>query len=131
MKIYYAIALTLFLGSCKEVDLPTPESENIVGDWEWIASSGGIAGSFISADNVDYTKQLIFKDNGKYRKCTDNKKGSRGDFEIIIKENERYELTLDNEDLFGTLSLSFNGQDTINLYPTNCSDCFADTYVRK
>ena len=131
MKNVKVSMLLVFALGCKEVNLPTPESENIIGEWEWIASSGGIAGSFISADNVDYTKQLIFKDNGKYRKCTDNKKDSRGDFEIIIKENGRYELSLDNEDLLGTLNVSFFGQDTINLYSTNCSDCFADTYLRK
>jgi len=127
MKNYMFVLVSLLFFSCQEVDLPTPESENIIGEWEWIESSGGFSGTFIKASDVDYSKQLVFKENGKYRKCTNDKKDSRGDFEITDPTSGRYTLTLAKEESFGTFDLRFHGQDTISLYPKGCSDCFADT----
>jgi hypothetical protein len=126
-----SIATVMIIASCTKADLPTPESENIIGEWEWVESSGGIAGTLIKASDVDYSKQLVFKENGKYRKCTNDKKDSRGNFEISSSTIDRYTLTLVKEESFGTLDLRFSGQDTISLYPKDCNDCFADTYVRK
>ena len=126
-----SIAAVMTIASCTKVDLPTSESENIIGEWEWAESSGGIAGTLIKASDVDYSKQLVFKENGKYRKCTNDKKDSRGNFEISSSTIDRYTLTLVKEESFGTLDLRFSGQDTISLYPKDCNDCFADTYVRK
>lgn len=119
----------LILCSCQKIDFPTLEAAKIVGEWEWIESSGGLAGYTIRAKDVDFTKQFIFKENGKFRKCADNQKDSKGSFEISYVKANEYELELENES--SPLNLNFWGQDTISFYLKNCADCFADTYVRK
>lgn len=65
----------VLLFSCQEVDLPTPESENIIGEWEWLESVGGISGTGqITPSSQGETRQLEFKKNGKFRYCRDEKK---------------------------------------------------------
>ena len=123
--------MIVFLFACQDVDFPTPESENLVGEWEWISSSGGISGKGRSASDESYSKQLIFENKGKYKLCTDDKVDGRGKYELKIFKGERYELNLKNEDAFGKRWLIFGGADTIALYPANCADCFSDTYARK
>ncbi len=129
MRFNSMILFVLVFLSCQKTDFPTLEAAKIVGEWEWVVSSGGIAGSTIRAKDVDFTKQIIFKENGKFRKCADNQKDGKGSFEISYVTANEYELELENE--IGPLNLNFWGQDTISLYLKNCADCFADTYVRK
>lgn len=135
MKMKYAVVALLFLGSCKEADLPTPESKNIIGEWEWIESRGGITGDgILTPETQSETRQLEFKENGKYRDCIDDERVDTGDFSVEQKTDSwgsYYLLKLEGKEITSESNLTFKSSDTITLYPTNCADCFAATYVRK
>lgn len=135
MKIYTSLFVLLFLLSCQKVDFPTPESEHIIGEWEWIESRGGISGNAILTPKTQSeTRQLEFKGNGKYRDCIDDERVDKGDYSIEEKSNSwgnYYLLKLEGRDINSESQLTFKSSDTISLYPVNCADCFTSTYVRK
>jgi len=135
MKIYTSLFVLLFLLSCQKVDFPTPESENIIGEWEWIESRGGISGNAILTPKTQSeTRQLEFKKNGKYRDCLDDERVDKGDYSIEEKSDSwgnYYLLKLEGKDINSESQLTFKSSDTISLYPVNCADCFTSTYVRK
>ena len=134
MKIQYLFITILLITSCSKADLPTKESKNIIGEWEWIESRGGLSGdAVLTPETQSETRQLIFKDNGKYRDCIDDKVEDRGKYTIVEKSDSwgtYYLLNLDGKDYSGNSELRFRTADTIVLFPTNCADCFVASYVR-
>jgi hypothetical protein len=124
----------VLLFSCQEVDLPTPESENIIGEWEWLESVGGISGTGqITPSSQGETRQLEFKKNGKFRYCRDDKKEDKGDFTITANSDswgEYLVLKLEGDETSKS-GLSFLSSDTIQLVPVDCADCYSASYVRK
>jgi hypothetical protein len=123
------------IASCTKADFPTPESENIVGEWEWIESRGGLSGNAIlTPETQSETRQLEFKENGKYRECIDDKRVDKGDFSMEEKSDSwgnYYLLKLEGKNINSESHLTFKTSDTLSLFPVNCADCFTSTYVRK
>ena len=124
----------LLLFACRKADLPTPESENIIGEWEWIESTGEVSGNGrITPESESETRQFEFKKNGKYRECIDEKREDKGDYVMFFIEGSGfsgYELSLLGDATLN-YSLAFKGTDTIALLPSGCSECLIATYVRK
>ncbi|MBT6236655.1 MAG: hypothetical protein HOI49_11275 [Bacteroidetes bacterium] len=134
MKIKYAVILLLFLGSCSKVDLPTQESGKIVGEWEWVESRGGLSGDdVLTPETQSETRELEFKENGKYRDCIDGDT-ERGKYSLEVKSNSQGDylsIYLDGKSFAAKSRLTFSGQDTMSLFPEDCADCFVTTYARK
>ncbi|PCJ63713.1 MAG: hypothetical protein COA58_15325 [Bacteroidetes bacterium] len=120
--------------SCKDVVLPTPESENIIGEWEWVESVGGLSGlDRRTPESVRETYQLIFRDNGKYRYCIDNEKSDKGTYSIeekVDSSSSYLEVSL-HGDKSSTSILSFQTNDSMSLFPVSCTVCYNSVYVRK
>ncbi len=122
--------------SCKEIDFPTPEAKNIVGEWQWIYSKGGISGSqIIRAEDSEETYRLRFDEKGRYRYCIDNKTEERGSYNVELSSDARGDhlaLLLDDKSKSKISGkLIFKGEDTLGIYPLDCADCHIAFYVRK
>jgi len=132
MKMKYAVAVLLFLGSCREADLPTPESENIIGDWEWIESRGGNVGDRITPESTGNESLLEIKDNSRFKRFENGKKESSGKWSIKVSDVDYADYIIDfGDETNGSYWVSFLGKDTLSLYLEKCRDCRTSIYARK
>ena len=61
ISLFAFLCISLSLTTCsKEDNLVDPQVAifELIGDWEWVSSSGGITGEELSPDIVDETRQL-------------------------------------------------------------------------
>lgn len=126
----------LLTESCQKIDFPTPEAENIVGEWEWVYSKGGITGSqVINAEDSEETYRLRFNEKGRYKYCINNKTEERGSYTVDLSSEswgDYLTLLLDDKSKSALSGeLAFRGADTLTIYPLNCADCHRAFYVRK
>lgn len=132
MKSQYILIILLAFASCKEADLPTPESENIIGEWEWVQSFGGNAGDLITPQSSGSKELLEIKDNSRYKKYINDKKESSGKWTIEVSDEEYADYIIDfGDNMKGRSWATFSGKDTLSLYLEGCRDCRTSTYVRK
>lgn len=72
--------LSLFLINCKKVNLPNPQAESLIGEWNYVSSTGGMSG--LGAPDFKDT-YIEFKKNGKFiRYNNKNKKIHNSEFEF-------------------------------------------------
>ena len=129
--IFTVVAL-LFLGSCREADLPTPESENIIGEWEWIESFGGNPGDRITPESTGDEILLEIKENSRFKRFENDRKEFSGKWSIAVSDLESVDFLVDfDDDLKGGNWVTFSGMDTMTLYPESCRDCRTATFVRR
>ena len=134
MKYHTLPVLLILLISCREAELPTPEAEKIIGEWEWIESVGGPSGTnMFNPEIIEQTRQLEFDEYGKFTYFEDEDRKDKGDFSVTETADStgsflviKMEGETDKEDI-----LTFRGQDTMDLRPLVCDDCYTVSYVRK
>lgn len=56
------VALLVLATACNYAGTE-PDGDSPSGDWRWVASSGGIAGTYIPASSVNYTIRYRFSGN--------------------------------------------------------------------
>lgn len=134
-----AILLTMVcvIFSCTSRGTP-PSTEEVnlgeVGAWDWVMSTGGIAGITIYADSVDYTRRLVFDSDGNYVNLRDGQIESAGKYvlshETIPDHSDqvwvvRYDNALNLPSVIERLDT-----DTLVLSPLTIVDGYTTTYVR-
>lgn len=84
MKLVYALALLLIVSNCRS-DEP---SYFIVGDWLWLASSGGIGGFIYKSDP---TKRVLvhFSEDGHYTITVNDTIASTGSYDLTTAKSIR------------------------------------------
>jgi hypothetical protein len=132
MKNYF---LLLFIGimlvSCSNDDDNAPDtSAKIIGNWNWIISSGGIGGWTYTPQSTGNTQRLeISSTTIKYYTNGDLVSESAYTIEIresVIFSGTREMMIMDNE--FRNI-IAFDGN---TLFLTgDCNDCFGSEYVRE
>lgn len=123
-------AVVIFFISCSVTDIQTTSHE-IVGQWEWVKSTGGFAGHTISPDSAGYAKQQIyFTDNQKFSFFQSDTLVLSGTY-FLEKENDdtivRYEI--EGNTFYPDQKVHFFKDSLILM--DECADCYTNTYKRK
>ncbi len=141
MKILKNIFFFILIASttaCSKIDLPEPEHELLLGEWEWVESSGGINGEVITPSTKGFNKTIEYKEKGVFKVYKDNKKTTEHLFTIekgpsIYSSEEEYQINyykkLKKIGIIGH-HFSFVGNDTL-LLSDECMDCYSHVYARK
>jgi hypothetical protein len=128
-KTWLFILLSASFISCTKDD-DGAVFRRIQGQWEWVESSGGIAGTTLTPESTGKQVTIEFS-NGTYRRVVN------GDLEMVMAyhiekgqsimgEEDAYLLIYENE---YKQSIYFN--DNRLVLSDECYDCFQNEYVRK
>lgn len=130
MWLQFLIFLSLTLAGNSCTDEKQDLSEELVGEWRWIASVGGFAGLRITPETSQETQTLKFSKKGEYRTYKNDSLVAEGSYEIvrgktIFSEDEK-DLLVRPDRLKQVISIT---GDTLRLQD-NLYDGFGHTYVR-
>jgi len=130
----YASLLTAFvLVSCgKEITFPSDEAARIVGTWQWIESTGGIAGVTRTPASTGESIRAIFTSKGTYQKYVNNQVEIDATYSMeegpTIYSTELGNIMHYTGEAFAH-SVVISTMDTL-LIRDECYDCFIHTFVR-
>ena len=117
MKIYCLSVLVLVLSSCEKAKFPSEYSKQLLGAWEWESSSLQSQNWTATPENTGETRQLEFKENGKYLEFVNEKRVLKGDYYIISETQGLFlELHLEHSNADNILvRIDGNGPGTLSL----------------
>lgn len=115
MKIYFLSVLVLVLSSCEKAKFPSEYSKQLLGAWEWESSSLQSQNWTDTPENTGETRQLEFKENGKYLEFVNKKRVLKGDYYIISETQGLFlELHLEHSNADNILvRIDENGPGTL------------------
>lgn len=121
------ISLTIF--SCEKEDT---NLSGLIGKWNWVSSTGGIAGITYTPKSIGYTKTIEFTGDSIFRLYRNDTLIVESKYQLI-----RYK-SIYNQDsaLLINYGNGFMRQSYINNYPDTlflrdeCFDCFIHRYIR-
>jgi hypothetical protein len=137
MNIYRILILIIgatFAG-CSTGTAPTePRSTDIYGNWRWLQSVGGFAGTTITPASAGYTQRIVLKSDNSCEFYKNDVLMTTVQFTI---RREKTSFSSDSVDVIHYLGsdqlfdqiISLAGSDTLALADL-CMDCFHYTYVR-
>ncbi len=107
----FLVIIAIFVGACKKENSnpnpnPSTPSSDLVGDWAWTQSSGGIAGVTQTPDNQGIIRRYLFTANSLEVNEAGTKVGTTS-----------YSITNEKSLLTGKL------ENFINLKTENCNGC--------
>jgi len=120
----------LFFPGCKKSG--SSEYSQLYHPWEWVRSSGGIAGVIMTPASEGYTQSIDFEENGTYTKYRNNLVVSSGTFTISsavsMLDQQEYDMVVfdDGSPPQAITNISDNGLTLRE----DCTDCFTHTYQR-
>jgi hypothetical protein len=134
--LFLIVILSMFFVSCAKenvvdtrvyVDIP----KNLVGNWNWVSTSGGIAGSLSTPETTGETRRVEFDDNSNFRYYVNDILKSDHTFKI---EKSRSITGNDSALIAYSLlsprqSIMFRGSDTLILFD-ECFDCYEHYFIR-
>jgi hypothetical protein len=120
----------LFIISCSVTDTDSAQNK-IVGQWEWISSTGGFIGEKTTRDSAGVPNRHFNFNSDQtfnfYRSDTLIQTGifslNKKDGDLVISYNTK------DENFFFDQRVSFQGSDTLIL-ADECYDCYINTYIR-
>jgi len=129
----YSIAfsmLVLILSSCSIFSSNSKHSE-IVGQWEWIRSVGGLFTQVSTPDSVGVpNSHFNFNSDNTFSFFRADTLVTTGKYSLQqLDDNTIISYDTKNDVLFTDQRVTFKGSDTLIL-TDRCSDCFTDTYFR-
>jgi hypothetical protein len=133
--LFFAIMCLIFESCTKEnivdtriyVDIP----QTLIGNWNWLSTSGGFAGSLSTPKTTGETRRVEFDDNSNFRYYVNDILKSDHTFKIEKSKS----ITGDDNaliayNLLGSRqSIIFQGPDTLILFD-ECYDCYEHIYTR-
>lgn len=105
--VFYVIVLALvgFTGCTKDTSVDTSAAD-LVGNWEWVKSSGGIAGVIQTPQTLGYTYHVTYTKDGRYLQYDKDGKLAYDEAYVVSRANsildnkERDMVTLDASTMF-------------------------------
>jgi hypothetical protein len=80
---FLIVFAALFAFSCKnDVVLATVVSTSLAGEWRWVSSTGGIAGTTITPTSAGYERKLILTSDFKFSRYKSTVLEKSGTYEI-------------------------------------------------
>ena len=131
---FLLVFAALFTFSCTKEEFVATEAEastSLAGEWRWVSSTGGIAGTTITPTSTGYERKLILTSDLKYSRFKNSSLEKSGTYEIT-KEKSIYKTELVDFIKFsdGT-SLVIMNQSTDELsLADNIYDGFGENYQR-
>jgi len=123
-------AAVLFCPGCKKTD--TSPFSMLYHQWEWVQSSGGIAGVVQTPQSEGYTQTIDFDENGFFTVYQNNAVAISGTYTIIraesILDNQEHDMIVFDNSLLESAITQLNG-DTLILRE-EAFDGFTHTYRR-
>lgn len=132
--LIFSLLTTLSNGCIRETSPVSPASSGIYGTWQWVKSTGGIAGTEQTPGTTGYTVVLVFTADGTYKYYRNTTLIETAHFTIRREQVTGYPNMIDvihyeHEESHISQAISFNGKDTLNLGDL-CIDCFGHQYIR-
>lgn len=141
---FYALVIVLLCAGCrKDIILPDKDLEKLFGKWEWLESSGGIAGRSMNPSTTGHPRTVEFTKNGLYKVYEKDKLLYKIEYSISVStpanslSNKVFLIKYKNASRYqkntGSMipqSLRFIATDTLYLVDW-CADCFGHSYARK
>lgn len=131
MKSLFIAFLTFFaLISCRsddELDIKT-----LVGDWEWISSSGGITGQTETPTTTGKTITIRFTEDNKYAIITNGAVTNEGTFSLYkgVSDLSHYEVTFIHFSNSTDVIINKN-EDGVLILNDDLNDGYTSTYYKK
>nr|BCX01112.1 MAG: hypothetical protein KatS3mg041_1158 [Bacteroidota bacterium] len=130
MKKLLGVLLLLSAG-CGTVG---PLERRLEGSWEWVQSTGGIAGLHLTPQSEGYVQQLVFRTNGELEIWRSGKRLSLLRYRIEHKPTmlspEPADVLVYDEPFRPEQLIRWGRGDTLYLIDV-CFDCYVHTYVRR
>lgn len=122
------LALLLVFTSCTILGSDSTKSQ-IVGEWEWIKSTGGFAGHTVTQDSTGYSKQQIhYSDNNDFSFFRADTLVISGRY--LIEKDNGNPVVKYNTSYPPNQKVEFDNNDILIL-KDRCLDCYISTYKRK
>ena len=90
-KLVYLFILSLAITSCKSDSETTQETQkkslDLAQKWDWVTTSGGIAGISITPLTTGKNYTLIFKENDSYSLLENGIEIANGTYSLTMKES--------------------------------------------
>lgn len=118
MKNYLFLFLILALVSCTKEQSKT----GLIGEWQWLSSSGGIAGQILTPETEQVSRSIII-DNSRVQYFENSKLIKTSNY--TLDENTSV-LTFDEG-----IPQSYSIHSDILKFLDQCDDCFVHEYKRK
>ena len=132
LKLIWAVAIlsVLFFLGCKKSE--SSEYSQLYHLWEWIQSSGGIAGVVRTPASEGYTQSMDFEENGSYTIYRNNLVFSSGTYTITravsMLDNVEYDMiAFDDGSPPQAITQLSDNELTLR---EDCIDCFTHFYRR-
>lgn len=129
---FFLITITFFTFSCTKEEIVAQNSTStLTGEWRWVSSTGGIAGTTITPETAGYERKLVLTNDMTYSRYKDNVLQNSGKFEIT-KEKSIYKTELVDFIKFddGTKSVIQGNTSDELLLADNFYDGFGETFKR-
>jgi hypothetical protein len=135
MRYFVFIVFIAFAFSASSQSVP----KKLIGKWQWIESSGGMAGEILNPQTEKYEMQIEFTKKGRFTEWKDQKTTAslkymvKNGKSIHSKEPQPIITYIPKPNSKSTLmsdSFEFYGNDTLML-KTECYDCYARLFIRK
>jgi hypothetical protein len=123
IQTWIPIAICILVMACCK-----PESNNpsLVGTWDWIASSGGIAGGTQTPTTLGYRQHYVFSES-RFQFYQGSERLQQGSYDQNCAANNTCELSLENSDV----ELSYRIVNDSLFIDELCYDCFSNVYLRR
>jgi len=135
MKSYVLIlfSLVMILVSCSKENITSTEAASgLTGEWNWIDSSGGIAGITYTPKSTGEIRRVEFDTNGVFRLYINNVLSTESEYHLV-KSRSIYSqdsaLLIVRKSSSIPQSFIIRSRDTLILMD-ECFDCFEHLYTR-
>ncbi len=140
MKPLIGLLLLLVLSCKKDLVMPDESLNTIIGQWNWVSSSGGFIGATKTPKSEGVEIKLEFNKDGSFRFFENGKRKQKGTYSFIRRKTNVLADTafliimtyhsLNKEPVPGLpQAISFIDEQTLFLQE-ECSDCFSHVYKR-
>ena len=126
------ISLMPFVCSDNSDSLKAPDNTGLVGYWEWVITTGGIANITLTPDSTGYTRTIVITSDSMYLRYRNDTLRWESSFTVDKREWIVNHDSLNAIIISGSEDLIFwfsDEKDSLYLH-SNVVDGFSHTYVR-
>ncbi len=122
------------LSGCTHTTSVGPVAAEITGSWQWVVSTGGIAGIMRTPASVGYTRKAVFLPDGMYKEYRNDTLVRAVRF-MLVREQTPFHSGLSDVIHYADRAtvlpqeVTLEGTDTLRLADL-CIDCYIHTYSR-
>lgn len=129
LKLISFFIFIVILSGCSIMGSDSNSSQ-IVGEWEWVRSTGGITGKTVTPDSANVSNQHItFQSNFRFSYYQADTLVASGKYSLNDKKGATIVSYNTDKKYFFDQRVQFVGKDTLIL-TDECTDCYINYYSR-